>query len=128
MLAIPRHMQRQQEHINTKEMRAVEQGLLRWGHLWRGSRLTLYIDNQAVVYAIANQTIRGRTMDVLRRCLLLASKHDIELSPSWIPTTHNELADALSRFDKNTIANIAPQLLPLFDRQNPGFLTFAVLD
>lgn len=122
-LALPRHIENKREHINTKEMRAVEQGLLRWGRLWKGSRVSMHIDNRAVVYGIENQSIRGSTMEVLRRCLLLASKWDIELCPTWIPTTENALADALSRLDRDRIADQAPQLLPLLDHPKHGFLT-----
>ena len=128
MLALARHIQRHHEHINTKEIRAVEQGLLRWGSQWKGGRVALYIDNRAVVHGIENQTIRGKTMDVLHRCLLLASKNDLELSPHWIPTGDNILADALSRFDRGRIANIAPQLLTLFGPQKPGFLMLEAQD
>ena len=126
-LAFPRHIQKKKEHINTKEMRAVEQGLLRWARLWKGTRVNLHIDNQAVVYGIANQSMRGNTMGVLRRCLLLASKWDIELSPTWLPTKQNALADALSRLDKDRIADLAPQLLPLLNHPNHGFQTSEVL-
>ena len=122
MLALPRYMYSKQEHINTKEMRAVEQGLLRWGRHWRGAKVSLYIDNQAVVQGISNQSIRGNTMGVLRRCLLRASKWDIELRPTWIPTKENILADALSRFNQEKIADIAPQLLHLCNRRKHGFL------
>ena len=125
---LPRPIQLRQEHINTKEMRAVEQGLLRWGRIWKGARVISHIDNQAVVHGIANHTIRGNTMDVLRRCLLLASKHDIEFLPCWIPTEENILADALSRFDREAVANLAPQLFPLFDHQLHGFLTSETQD
>ena len=126
MVALPRHIDQRQEHINTKEMRAVEQGILRWRHIWRGARVSLYIDNRAVVHGIANQSIRGNTMQVLRRCLLVASRSDIELVPAWIPTGENELADALSRFNKVKITDLAPQLLPLFNHLSHGFLTLGV--
>ena len=126
MLVLPRHIKRKQEHINSKEMRAVEQGLLRWGGLWKGSRPTLYIDNQAVVHGIKNQTVQGGAVGVLHGCLLLASMYDLELNPCWIPTGNNTLADALSRFDRRTVANIAPQLLSLFVHQKAGYLTFEV--
>ena len=122
-LALPRHIENKREHIHTKEMRAVEQGLLHWGRLWKGARVSMHIDNRGVVYGIENQSIRGSTMEVLRRCLLLASKWDIELCPTWIPTTENALADALSRFDRDRIADQAPQLLPLLDHPKHGFLT-----
>ena len=61
-------------------------------------------------------------MGVLRHCLLLASKWDIELRPTWIPTKENILADALSRFNQEKIADIAPQLLHLCNRRKHGFL------
>ena len=35
MVALPSHIALRREHINTKEMRAVEQGILRWGNSWR---------------------------------------------------------------------------------------------
>ena len=126
--SLPRDIQRKQEHINTKEMRAVEQCLLCWGTNWRGMRAVLHIDNQAVVFGIRNRSIRGRTMDVLRRCLMLASHLDIDLEPLWIPTTSNQLADALSRFDERAIANIAPQLSSLLSHRSRGFLMSRELD
>ena len=99
MLAVPRQIQRMQEHINTKEMRAVEQGLLRWAPPWRGSTVSLYIDNQAVIHGIKNQSMRGRTMGALRRCLLRVSRNDLELNPCWIPTQDNLSTDTFSRFN-----------------------------
>ena len=50
-------------------------------------------------------------MQALRRCLLLVTKQDLELEAKWISTKVNALADALSRFDKVTITDIAPQLI-----------------
>lgn len=38
-LALPSHLLRKQEHINTQEMRAVEQALLYWGRRWKGKRV-----------------------------------------------------------------------------------------
>lgn len=128
MLVLPRTIQLRQEHINTKEMRAVEQGLLRWGRVWKGARVISHIDNQAVVHGIANHTIWGTTMDVLRRCLLLTSKHDIEFHPCWIPTEENKLADALSRCDRTMVTNLAPQLSSLFDHQLHGFQMSEIRD
>jgi len=49
-------------------------------------------------------------MKVLRRCLLLAADYDLELESQWISTKDNALADALSRFDYNRVADLAPQL------------------
>ena len=114
------------EHIDTKERRAVEQALLYWGKQWQRKKVILHIDNRAVVHGLENQTIRGSSIDVLCRCLLLATDHDLEIEARWIPTNANTLADALSLFDYEKITNLAPQLIPptssLRDR---GYLTYS---
>ena len=62
-------------------------------------------------------------MIVLRRCLLLAAEHDLEIEPKWIPTGENILAHALSRFNYDKITNIAPQLThPICSLQDGRFL------
>ena len=67
-------------------------------------------------------------MDVLRRCLLLASKNDIEFHPCRIPTKENILVDALSPFNREAIANLAQQLSPLFAQRLQGILTSETQD
>jgi len=69
------------------------------------------VDNRAVDFGLENMTMWGTWMDVLRRCLLLEANHDLEIELRWIRTSENKLADALSRFDYNRIANLAPQLV-----------------
>jgi len=130
-IALPRYLARANEHINTKELHALEQALLYWGDQWRGTKVLMHIDNRAVMYELENLTIRGNSMDVLRRCLLLAAYFDLEIEPRWIPTNENGLADALSRFDYNRITNlpVAPQLVyPTCSLRACGFLTCNKLD
>ena len=106
-------------------MHSVEQALLHWGKGWRGAKVIMHIDNWAVAYTITNQTICGATMTVLRRCLLLAAKYDLEIETQWIPTKDNSVADALWRFDFDRIANLAPQLLhPTSTLWDHGFLIY----
>ena len=127
-ISLPRYITRTREHINTKEMRAVEQALLHWGRTWKHHRVVIHTDNRAVAHGIENRTIRGASMDVLRRCLLLAAENDLEIEVKWISTKENSLADALSCFDFNKIANIAPQLLfPSTSLRDHGFLTYGRL-
>lgn len=124
-ISLPRFINRNNEHINTKEMRAVEQALLHWGKSCRGVKVIMHIDNRAVAYAITNQTIRGATRSVLRHCLLLAAKYDLEIETQWIATKDNSLADALSRFDFDKITNLTPQLLlPTSTLRDRGFLIY----
>ena len=124
-ISLPRYITHTCEHINTKEMRAVEQALLHWGKKWQGRKVIVHTHNRAVAYGIANRTNRGGSMVVLRRCLLLAAEHDIEVETEWISTTDNALADALSRFNFEKVADLAPQLLhPTSSLRDLGFLTY----
>ena len=78
-IPIPLSIAKGREHINMEEMRAVEQVLLHWASKSKGKVLVMYVDNLAVAHGIANWTIRGASMQVLRRCLLLASEYDLEV-------------------------------------------------
>ena len=78
-LKLPTSVIRAREHIHTKEMRAVEQALLHWRRKWKGKRVIVHMDNRAVLHALEYQTIRRNSMDVLRRCLLLATEYDLEI-------------------------------------------------
>ena len=78
-ITLPRSVTRAREHTNTKRMRAVEQALLHWGRKWKGKRVIVHLNNRAVFHALENRTIRGNSMDVLRRCLLLATEYDLEI-------------------------------------------------
>lgn len=125
-ISIPRHIARQHQHINTKEMHVVEQALLYWGRKWSRKRVIMHIDNQAVVHALKNQTIRYATMTVLRRCLLLATEYDLEFEARWIPTSDNALANGLSRFNYEKVTNVAPQLIyPTCTLRDRGFLMYS---
>jgi len=72
----------------------------------------MHTNNHTVSYGLANGTIRGTSMTVLRRCLLRATEDDLELEPIWISTNENALADTLSRFNHDSVTNLTSQLLP----------------
>jgi len=94
-IVLPTSQTHTREHINTLEMRAVEQAILYWGKVWRSKRVVIHIDNWAVAHGLDKGTIRGASMQVLWRCCLLAAEHDLELETQWISTKENALADAL---------------------------------
>ena len=128
-IAFSHHLTRFREHINTQAMRAVEQVFLHWGREWKGKALIMHTDNRAVVHALANKTIRGTSMQVLRRCLLLPTEYDLDLHARWISTKDNALANALSQFEYQKVADIAPQLIsPNFNHLRRGFQTFSNQD
>jgi len=60
-------------------MRLVEQVLLHWGAERKGKKQIIHINNRAVMLGLTNQTIGGGSMQVLQRCLLLATEYDLEL-------------------------------------------------
>jgi hypothetical protein len=117
-VALPRHLLQRKptEHINTRELRAVEQCLLHWGHSWAGHSILFHVDNTVALHGINNRTTRGEPMRILRRLLLLAATFQVhDLQAVWISSEDNALADALSRWDRNRMADLCPQLLPLLD-------------
>jgi len=65
-ITLPSRLSRTQEHINPKEMRAVEQALLHLGKIWKGKRVICHVDNRAVFHSLKNRTIRRTTMNLLR--------------------------------------------------------------
>jgi len=128
-IELPSNLSRRREHINTQEMRAVEQGLLHWVERWRGHSVIVHMDNQTEAYGIANGTTRGKSMAVLRTCMLPATRYYLELEARWISTKENALADALSRFDYQRITDLAQQLTqPEAYPQMLGLQTFTKPD
>jgi len=79
IIPIPHSLAIGREHFNTQERQVVEQVPLHWGSLWKGKSLLIHVNNKAVAHGISNMTIRGASMQVLRRCLLLASEYDLDL-------------------------------------------------
>jgi len=67
-------------------------------------------DNSAIVQALNTRTIKGNAINPLQLIFLTAAIDDIELYSEWLSTKENWIADALSRFDLNRIANLFPQL------------------
>jgi len=125
-IVLPTSQTHAREHINILEMRAVEQAILYWVKVWRSKRVVIHIDNRAVAHGLGNGTIRGASMQVLRRCCLLTAVHDLALETQWISTKENALADALSRLDTQRITDMAPELIyPTCNLQQRGLLTFS---
>lgn len=96
--------------IQFKEMKAVLHAVRLWLDKLHGARLILHCDNDACVQGLRKSSIRGPSMAPLRDIAMLAAKHDILLVPTWIPTKANSLADDLSRFRYQKIADQYPQL------------------
>ena len=90
------------EDIQWKEAFAVLIALTLWGEKFRGCRLRVLCDNEAVVVGLNKRSIRGRTIHVIQQIFLVLALYDIEVEAQWIPTEENKAADALSRFKRLT--------------------------
>ena len=109
-------------------MKAVYHAIQLWLIRLRGSKLTLYCDNDACIHGLQKLSIRGSAMAPLRDIAMLLVRNDIQLVPTWIPTKANALADDLSRLRYRRIAGTYPQLRYLTPsppneaatHQNPG--------
>ena len=99
------------KRIEWKEAYAVLFAFAKWGHHWRNHTVIVRSDNSIVVAALNSCSVRGDTIDVLQLILLAACLDDIEIIGEWISTQENWIADALSRFQLDKVANIFPQLV-----------------
>jgi hypothetical protein len=100
--------QESQRHINYLETRAIEAAFILWGPKWRGKRLFVHTDNSATYEGLISQKQRGIGFYPLRHILLLATINDILVEPRWITGKTNDIADSLSRFNWNSLANLCP--------------------
>ncbi len=86
--------------IHFREMLAVCVAVATHARSLANKRVLLMVDNQAIVYAINNGTIRcEKTMELVRSLYFVMSKYGIECKSEYIATDQNILADALSRLD-----------------------------
>lgn len=95
-------------HINIHELEVILLTMETWGERWAQAELILFTDSGTAFNGLMHHTLRGNANIALRKILLRAAKHDIRIIPKWIPSQQNGLADALSRFDTKTIANLCP--------------------
>lgn len=98
-----------------------------WGPRWSGTRVICHCDNQAVVACLRSRTSREDHIMHLLRCLVfIEARYQFYLQPQYISTTHNHLADDLSRnllssfLSKVDKADRHPTALP------PGLVTLLI--
>ena len=97
--------------IQFKEIYAVLQAILRWGHCWKHRHVLFHIDNQVDVHALENDTNRSlHVMSILRLIVMLAAQLEFSYSSSWLSSSENVLADCASRFMYARLFELAPSL------------------
>ena len=81
-----------------------------WHEIWRGGLVRIACDNSSVVDALNKHSIKGPAIVPLQRIFLIAAVYDIQISPFWIPSEENMVADAASRYDYKKLANLGLQV------------------
>jgi Reverse transcriptase (RNA-dependent DNA polymerase) len=97
--------------IQFKEIYAVLQAILRWGHRWKHCHVLFHVDNQVDVHALENDTNRSlHVMSILRLIVMLAAQLEFSYSSSWLSSSENVLADCASRYMYARLFELAPSL------------------
>ena len=92
--------------INIHEVEAVLLAFQTFAQKWPQYKAIIYTDNTSVKSEIDRSTLKGPANTPLRELFFVAAKFDIILEARWIPSEANGLADALSRFDAEKVANL----------------------
>lgn len=93
-------LQHQGKDILFLETLAVLEALRRWGPSLEGNEVMCKIDNAALVASLRSGRCHQRaTMALIREIMGLALELHLTITPDWIPSAENDVADALSRFD-----------------------------
>jgi hypothetical protein len=80
-----------------------------WGGLLADQRIKFHCDNEAVVSIInSKRSPIPRVMDLMRHLTLLTLKHNMYIHAVHIPGKHNDIADAISRFQFQRFQKLAP--------------------
>ncbi|KAJ5378276.1 uncharacterized protein N7496_005685 [Penicillium cataractarum] len=106
-------------HINIKEVSAILQAFLLHSPHWAHHRVLAFTDSAVAFHGLSKQALRGPAHRQLLKLLSVAAALDIEVQPHWLPSSENLLADALSRSDYKTIADICPQWTSSFPLLRP---------
>jgi len=73
-----------------------------WGSAWKGQRLAVFCDNEAVVQVLNSGKTRDALLGkLLHNIWLVASTHEFELRAMHLPGVENRVADLLSRWHLN---------------------------
>lgn len=108
------------EHINILELRAIQAAFVFWSRTWSGLSVIIHTDNTNAYWGLQGQKAKEEAYIPIRHIFLLASTADIIISTKWIQGSTNLLADALSRNDNITIANLCPHWqIPIIPMQFP---------
>ncbi len=83
-----------------------------WCHNLTNNRISLHIDNQIIVHAINNGVCKNDDiMELIRELYSILFQNNMECHCIYIESSHNVIADVLSKLDFNTFWNFKPMPL-----------------
>jgi hypothetical protein len=91
-----------------------------WSEEWENKHVIVFCDNEAVVKGVNKRSIRGVAIHPLQTLFPLEANRNIDLATLWVPSKANALADALSRFDRETVTNLLGQDANSLFRRQPS--------
>ena len=95
--------------IMVKELLPVVLACAVWGQTWDRHQVTALCDNQAVVACLRSRTSRvPHVMHMLRTLAFLEAQNSFPLTPQYIDTRSNHLADDLSRNSLSSFLSKVP--------------------
>ena len=95
-------------HINVHELEGLLVTFDIWAKLWHQCKVIVYTDNTTAYNSLTNLTLRSPANKPLQKLLLLTAENNVIIEACWIKSGDNGLADALSRKNNASIANICP--------------------
>ena len=99
--------------ITVKELLPILIAGVVWGSSWRDHQVCCYCDNQAVVACLRSRSSRHKgLMHLLRNLVFIEAHHGFHLTPQYIDTYENHLADDLSRDRAFSFLSKVPQASP----------------
>src|SRR5882724_1809697 len=97
--------------IQFKEIYAVLQAIIQWGHLWKHNHVIFNVDNTAIVHTLTSGTNRnGPVMNVTRMIIMLAAQLEFSYSSFWISSDENSITDSASCFQYTRMFSTAHHL------------------
>lgn len=91
-----------------------------WAAALSGHKVVCKLDNMALVAVIRSGRCDQRaTQTLVREIFAVAIERHFDLSPDWVPSEVNDVADALSRSDLDALARNRPHVLALLAKQQP---------
>lgn len=92
--------------INVFEVQAILLAFQLFASQWCHRKVIIYTDSTTALSGLKSHRFRGLPNVPLRQIMLIAAEHDILLEPRWLEPKANGLADALSCFNGDAIANL----------------------